>query len=186
MGFGVRAGAVGPGSGSAVSTNVDYSPWWTDASGGGTASEGAGGTLVIPAGASAATQNAIITCATGKTVTYDGNPVAGGVVVNTNGVTINLNGSTVGHGSPAYTINADDVTILGTVVLDGGGSLARSGRAGDGGRRQLHAPGHGTQNWADGVEVAGSVESLKIMSNWLHDNTDAGLKFDSGARWSAW
>ena len=94
--------ACGPGTGVLVGTNVDYSPWWTDASGGGTASEGAGGSLVIPAGATTAQQQAIINCAAGKTVTYAGIPSAGGVVINTPGVTINLNGATVGPGSPAF------------------------------------------------------------------------------------
>lgn len=172
-------GPVGPGSGDEVTVNVDYSPWWTDASGGGTASEGSGGGLVIPAGASTATQNAVIACAAGKTVTYAGDPLAGGVVVNTNGVTINLNGATVGPGSPAFTINADDVTILGPGVLDGTGS-SDPGILVNGGADNFILDGVEVKDWADGVQLAGSVDSFKLVNNWLHSNTDAGLQVDSG------
>ncbi len=36
-----------------------------------------------------------------------------------------------------------------------------------------------SDEWADGVQVAGAVESLKIVNNWMHNNTDAGLQVDA-------
>ena len=35
------------------------------------------------------------------------------------------------------------------------------------------------KRWGDGVEVAGAHESLKIVNNWIHLNTDAGLQVDT-------
>ena len=34
------------------------------------------------------------------------------------------------------------------------------------------------KRWADGVQVTGPVDSLKLVGNWIHDNTDAGLQVD--------
>jgi hypothetical protein len=157
---------------------VTYSPWWTDASGGGTATEGAGGTLVIPAGATTAQQQAIIACAAGKTVTYAGSPSMGGVVINTNGVTINLNGVKVGPGSPAFTINADDVSILGPGLLDGLTGIVNHDTPAilvNAGADNFTLNGVEITRWSSGVQVAGAVTSLKIMNNWMHNNTHAGL-----------
>lgn len=133
--------------------------------------------LTIPAGATTAQQQAIIGCAAGKTVTYAGNPAAGGVVVNTNGVKINLNGATVGHGSPAYTINADNVTVTGG-VLDGAGDPSPAVLV-NAGADNFTLENVEVRNWAQGVEVAGSVNSLKIVGNWFHDNTGNGVLVDS-------
>ena len=147
-------GPVGPGSGAGVSTNVDYSPWWTDASGGGTASEGAGGSLVIPAGATTAQQQAIMNCAAGKTVTYAGNPNAGGVVINTPGVTINLNGATFGPGSPYLTVNAANTTVNGPGTLDGWTGSANSASPAilvNAGGDNFILNGVEVKRWADGV-----------------------------------
>ena len=141
-----------------------------------------GGTfgLTIPAGATTAQQQAIINCAAGGTVTYAGSPLAGGVVVNTNGVTINLNGATVGHGTPAYTIVGDDVTLQGLGTLDGNGDtypavLVKAGAD------NFTLKDVEVREWLDGVEIEGSVASLKIVNNWIHDNADAGLQVDAGA-----
>ena len=84
---------MGPGTGSAVSAQVDFAPWWITATGVGSSS---GGTT-IPAGASAAQQMAIIGCAgPGATITYETTTHPGGVTITTNGVTLNLNGSAMG------------------------------------------------------------------------------------------
>ena len=104
-----------------VSGLVDFTPWWGDAAGSFTLSATA--TTINP-GDSAAQQMAVINCAApGTTVnTYPTppGPFPGGIIVTANGVTIDLNGATVGHGSPAYTIVGDDVTLL-NGILDGDG-----------------------------------------------------------------
>lgn len=175
--------AEGPTGAGAVPAGpqVDYSPWWTDAAGTGTASSGSGSDVefVIPAGASTATQNAIIACAAGETITYLGDPVAGGVVVNTPGVTINLNGFTVGAGSPAFTINADDVTLQGPGALDGNDTASPAVLV-NAGADNFTLKNVEVRKWADGVEIAGDVVSLKIVDNFIWDNADAGLQINSG------
>jgi hypothetical protein len=173
--------ADGPtGAGAALAgPQVDYSPWWTNAAGTATASGDSSPTFVVPAGATTALQNTIIACAAGKTVTYAGNPSAGGVIVTANGVTIDLNGATVGHGSPAFTIVGDDV-VLENGILDGA-SAADPGVLVTDGADNFILQNMEIKNWADGVEVAGSHESLKIVDNWIHLNTDAGLQVDTGA-----
>jgi hypothetical protein len=102
----------------------------------------------------------------------------GSATVTTSGVTIRLSGQTFGPGSPAFTIAANDVTILGPGVIDGGSStfpgiLVQSG-AGNFTLREVEVKG-----WADGIQVAGPVVSLKITESWIHDNADAGLQVDA-------
>ena len=101
----------------------------------------------------------------------------GGAVVGTAGVTIDLNGATVGPGSPAYTIDADDVTLL-NGILDGTGDPASPGVLVLGGADNFTLENVEVRKWSDGVQVAGPVESLKIVGNWFHLNTDAGLQID--------
>lgn len=102
----------------------------------------------------------------------------GGVVITANGVTINLNGSTVGAGSPAFTINADDVTINGPGVLDGDGD-ASPGILVTEGADNFILDGVEVREWANGVELAGDVTSFKIVSNWIHSNSGNGLLIDA-------
>ena len=71
-------------------------------------------------------------------------------------MTINLNGQTVGPGSPAFTINADDFTLNGPGTLDGGASSS-PGILVNGGADNFILNNVEIKNWADGVEVAGSV-----------------------------
>jgi hypothetical protein len=103
----------------------------------------------------------------------------GGVVITANGVTINLNGSTVGAGSPAFTINAADVTINGPGVLDGDNDTS-PGILVNAGADNFILDGVEVREWANGVELAGDVTSFKIVSNWIHSNTGNGLLIDSG------
>ena len=35
------------------------------------------------------------------------------------------------------------------------------------------------KGWSDGIHVEGAVESLKIVGNWIHSNTDDGLQVDA-------
>ena len=167
---------MGPGTGSAVSAQVDFAPWWITATGGGSSS---GGTT-IPAGASAAEQMAIIGCAgPGATITYEKATYPGGVTITTNGVTLNLNGSTIGHGTSAYIIDADDVTIMGPGTLDGGNDPAAAIQV-LGGADNFTLKNMDVRKWGKGVEIVGNVVSLKIVDNFIYDNLGAGLQVNSG------
>lgn len=162
-----------------VTSNVDYDPWWTDTSGGGT---GAPGSLAIPAGATSAEQQAVLDCAaSGSTITFAINaaPYAGGIVVNTNALTLNLGSNTFGPGSSWLIVNADDVTVLGPGVIDGDGDT-NPAIVLNGGADNFTLKDTEVREWAHGVEVSGSVASLKIVGNWIHDNSGAGLKINSG------
>ncbi len=102
----------------------------------------------------------------------------GGIVVNANGATINLDGATIGHGSPAFTINADDVTVTGPGVLDGGATTNNAIEV-NSGADNFTLDGVEIKNWGlAGVLVDGTHASLKLVNNWLHDNHD-GFHFGS-------
>ena len=136
--------------------------------------------LTIPAGATTAQQQQIINCAAGgSTVIWATNavPYAGGLVVNTNNLTLNLNGNTFGPGSSWLTVTADDDTVLGPATLDGNGNTFPAILV-NGGADNFTLENVEVREWADGVQVAGPVESLKIVGNWFHLNTDAGLQID--------
>jgi len=169
----------GPGATGAdsVSANVDYTPWWADEA---MTIDGpeAGGEWIVPTGATTPEAQAILNCAAGRTVVFEGGIYPGGLIVNGNQTTINLNGSTVGKGSPAFTINADDVTIKGIGVLDGNGD-ASPGILVNAGADNFILDGVEVREWANGVQLAGDVTSFKIVSNWIHSNTGNGLLIDA-------
>ncbi|MBN1261613.1 MAG: hypothetical protein JXB35_13125, partial [Anaerolineae bacterium] len=83
--------------------------------------------------------------------------------------------------SPAFTITADDVTILGPGVIDGDPTDSGTNSTDPGILVQAGADNFILQNvevkrWADGARVDGNVTSLKIVGSWFHSNTDAGLE----------
>lgn len=155
-------GPVGPGSGDNVSANVDYDPFVTSAPAG-----------ILQALIDAAAPGDTIdlgTCAPYQGATVD------------KPLTINLNGSTIGEGSPGLTISADDVTVNGPGTLDGWNGSVNSTFPGvlvNAGSDNFILNGVEVKRWVDGVEVAGSVTSFKLVNNWIHSNTDAGLQVDS-------
>lgn len=110
-------------------------------------------------------------------------PFGGTTTINKPGITVNLSGRTFTGGSPAFEITADDVTLQGPGVLDGWTGSANNASP----AIRVH-PGAGNfvltetevKRWASAVELMGSVTSFKIVSNWFHDNTTAGLLVDSG------
>lgn len=164
------------GLGDAVSDSVDFAPWLNACGGSPT-----GNFHNITDNTFFATMQAATDAASYGDVIV---PLAAGpfgaegsATVTTAGVTIRLSGRTFGPGSPAFTIAANDVSIIGPGVIDGGGStfpgiLVQAG-AGNFTLRDAEVKG-----WADGIQVAGAVISLKIIDNWIHDNTDAGLQVD--------
>ncbi len=167
---------AGPGNGIPVSTNVDFSPWWTTVNGPGTASY-AGGEYIVPTGSTTPQIQAILDCAgPGSVVKFESGSYPGGLVVNNSAVTLKLNGCTIGHGSPAFTIIGNDVTISGPGVLDGNGEASPGILVQNAGNFTLQNAE--VREWLDGIQVTGDVVSLKVTGNWIHANTDAGLQVD--------
>ncbi|MBN1922207.1 MAG: hypothetical protein JW892_13245 [Anaerolineae bacterium] len=161
-----------------VSADVDYTPWWFDEAMT-TEPPESGGEWTVPTGATTPEAQTILNCAAGRTVVFEGGVYPGGLFVNGNQTTINLNGSTVGKGSPAFTINADDVTINGPGVLDGDNDTF-PGILVNAGADNFILDGVEVREWANGVQLAGDVTSFKIVSNWIHSNTGNGLLIDAG------
>jgi hypothetical protein len=164
------------GTGDAVSDNVTFVPWLIACGG------SSGNFHNVTDNTFFATMQAAVNAASYGDVIVPLAPgpfgAEGSATVATNGVTIKLMGRTFGPGSPAFTITGNDVTILGPGVIDGGGSafpgiLVQAG-AGNFTLREAEVKG-----WADGIQVAGAVISLKLTNNWIHDNTDAGLQVDA-------
>lgn len=167
---------AGPGNGIPVSANVDFNPWWTSVNGPGTASY-VGGEYIVPAGSTTPQIQAILDCAgPGSVVKFESGSYPGGLVVNNSGVTIKLNSCTIGHGSPAFTINGNDVTISGPGALDGNGDASSGILVQNAGNFTLQNAE--VREWLDGIQVIGNVVSLKVTGNWIHDNADAGLQVD--------
>lgn len=168
------------GLGDGVTDNVDFEPWITDGCGG--TATGANWqnttTLVIDD-----LQDSLDNALPGQTIIPIGaEPLAGGGIANVAGVTIDLSGQTVGPGSPAFTINADDITIKGPGILDGdtgSGNSIDPAILVNAGADNFILDGVEIRHWADGVELAGDVTSFKMGNNWIHLNTDAGLQIDS-------
>ncbi len=165
--------ACGP---DAVTGDVVYSPWYTDEAMTVTAS-GEPGSYTFSADATTESMNAVIACAPPDTTfTMDAASLPGGLVVHGNDLTFNLNGATVGAGSPAFEIFGDDVTINGPGTLLGDGASA--GVLVHTGADNFILDGVEVTGWTDGVFVDGAVESLKIVNNWIHTNSESALEVD--------
>ncbi len=156
------------GTGDEVSDYVTFDPWLNTCSGWQNVDQGT---------QFATLQAALYSAATGETIQPVGNQPGGGVV-NIPGVTIDLNGMTGGAGSPFLTVAAADV-IVQNGTLDGLGSADPAILIQAGGDNFTMQDVEVT-GWEDGIQVAASVTSLKVVSNWIHSNTDAGLQIDSG------
>jgi hypothetical protein len=169
----------GPGSGDAVSPYVSFSPWYADAAMTTTAA-GEAGAITFLAGSTTDTMNAIIACAApGTTLTFESGAYPGGLLVGAgkSDLTFDLNGTTVNNGSPAFTIDGDDITIQGPGILSG--DSTSPGILVNAGANNFILDGVQVTNWLDGVQVSGAVESLKIVNNWIHSNSDDGLQVDA-------
>jgi len=165
------------GTGDEVSDYVDFDPWVTGGCGSSTVT---GNWKNLSTGVFDDLQDSIDDASYGDTIqAVGGEPLAGGATASTSGVIVDLNGKTAGPGSPFLTVTAADVTVLGPGTLDGNGStdpaiLVQSG--GDNFRLEDVE----VTDWYDGVEVASSVTSFKVVSNWIHTNGAAGLQINSG------
>lgn len=166
------------GTGDAVSDDVTFVPWLNTCGGSPT-----GNFHNITDNTFFATMQAAVNAASYGDVIVPLAPgpfgAEGSATVATDGVTIKLSGRTFGPGSPAFTITGNDVTILGPGVIDGGGGNASPGILVQAGAGNFTLREAEVKGWADGIQVAGAVISLKLTNNWIHNNTDAGLRVDA-------
>ena len=166
----------GAGSGDAVSTFVVYSPWWANETGTATGTE-------MTTTDHATVQDAIDGASSGDVIVLAEGTHTGGFTVDTPGITIlGHDGTVIYGGSEAFKITEADV-ILKNLVIDG-----QSIHSGDPAILVTYdADSRGdnltVQNceikggWADGIQVATSVTSFKVIGNWIHGNVD-GLQVD--------
>jgi hypothetical protein len=159
-----------------VNGNTNVSPWCINSACTAYASMN-GTTITIPKGATTAEINTIIQNApAGSTIEFaSGETFPGGITISQNGLVIRLNGATFGPGSPAFTVTGDDVSILGPGKLDGSGSTSPAVLV-QAGADNLMMRDVEITGWAQGVQVAGVVEALKLSSNYIHHNSGDGLQ----------
>lgn len=172
-------GTVGPGTGDHVSSYVDFSPWCGDVACSFVVSTNAAGEYVAPAGATPAQVQALIDAVpSGSIILLAAETYAGGFSVPA-GVTLKGQpGTIVGHGSPAFHVTGDDVTIE-SMVLDGGGD-ASSAILVDAGLQRLYVHDLEIRNWdGDGIHFSGGVSDVKIINNYIHNNTGDGIDLPS-------
>jgi len=167
------------GTGALVGTNVDFDPWLTSNV---NCTSGTGNWLNVTTSVYDDLQDSLDNASPGDIIRAVGtSPLAGGATANTAGVIIDLNGKTAGPGSPFLTVNADDVTVNGPGVLDGNGSASPAILV-NAGADNFILDGVEIREWTDGVHVAGladdDIESLKLVNNWIHSNTEDGLQVD--------
>lgn len=128
-------------------------------------------------------QNAVDAASAGDTIYLAAGTYDGGLILQKDGLEVKgEEGTVVGPGSPAFTVDADDIVIE-DLVIDGWTGISNSTDPGilvQAGADNLIVQNCEIWRWADGIEVAGSVKSLKVVANWFHGNTDAGLQVDSG------
>lgn len=165
------------GTGALVGPNVDFDPWLLTNS---NCTSGTGNWLNTTTNVYNDLQDSLNAALPGETIQAVGvEPLVGGATANQPGVIIDLNGKTVGPGSPFLTVNAADITVNGPGVLDGYGSASPAILV-NAGADNFILNGVEVREWADGVELAGSVTSFKLVNNWIHSNSGAGLQVNSG------
>jgi len=165
------------GLGDPVGDFVDYEPWISDACGGSATS---GNWQNQRTSVYSDLQTSLDEAISGDEIKFVGTGSGtGGAVTSVGGVTINLNGGTFIPGSPFLTVSSPDITLIGPGTLDGGGSSDPGILITSGGDNFILENVEIT-DWEDGLQVDSSVESLKIVGNWIHRNADAGVQIDSG------
>lgn len=169
------------GTGALVGPNVDFDPWLpTNTS----CASGTGNWQNTRTGAYDDLQDSLDNALPGDTILAVGNdPLSGGATADQPGVTIDLNGKTAGPGSPFLIVNAANITVNGPGTLDGWTGTANSTSPAilvNSGGDNFILDGVQVKRWEDGVELAGSVTSFKLVNNWINLNTDAGLQVNSG------
>jgi hypothetical protein len=162
------------GTGDEVSDYIAFEPYLDSCGGNATGNW----KNVTTGGLYATLQSALDNASSGDVISPVEDNEHGGATSNTSGVTIDLDGKTAGPGSPFLTVASADVTVK-NGVLNGGGSTDPAILVVSGGDNFILEDVEVT-GWEDGVEIQNSVASFKMASNWVHDNTDAGLQLDNG------
>lgn len=166
------------GTGNAVGDNLTFAPWLNACGGAPT-----GNYQNTTTGEFYATlQDAVDAAHSGDTIkSVTGGTLPGGTTVGTSGVTIDLQGATIGHGSPAITVNANDTTILNGTLDGTSGDPTDSGITVNAGVQRLYIHDLEIKNWpADGIHFNGAITDLKIIDNYIHTNDSDGIEFASG------
>jgi hypothetical protein len=169
------------GSGDAVTDYLDYEPWLGAAGPGGCYGSLTASWQNLRTGELNDLQSLLDSALTGDTIQFVGDtsvtyPLS--VTPTVPGVTVDLNGGTFSGGSPWMTVNVADITVLGPGTLNGGGSTSDPAILVVSGGDNFRLEGVEVTGWQDGVHVQDPVVSLKIISNWIHSNTDNALQVD--------
>ncbi|MGH2543544.1 MAG: hypothetical protein ACRDIB_12130, partial [Ardenticatenaceae bacterium] len=141
-----------------ASGDADTDPWCINVACTTTVSANPDGSIVVPPDATTSDIQQLLDDAPPGTVFHlPGGSFQGGLTVSSEGITLNLNGTTFGPGSPAFTINAADVTIQGPGTLDGDptNSGTNSGSPAilvTGGGDNFTLRDVEVKRWADGVQ----------------------------------
>lgn len=128
----------------------------------------------------------------GDTITLQPGETYTGAVIDKQNLTIDLNDATIvpGPSGAALTITAADTSLIcfaGGLIdgdLDGypGDPALPSPHPGivvQVGADNLIIDGCEVRHWLDGVSIAGSVTSFKLVNSYLHENSDAGIHIDT-------
>lgn len=158
----------GPGTGDAVSTNVDYDPWRTGV---------APGTL----------QAVIDTASPGDVIQLGPYTYEGGITIDTPGITIILSdGTVIQASSPCFTVNADDTTITSADFPGGVCEPSNSSHGIQTGQavnnlviRNLEIR-KGSTATGDGIHIGHDVNNLQIFDNYIHDMGEDGIEYATG------
>jgi len=166
--------------------NVEFAPWCGDEACSFTVPD-ENGVIEIPAGASGdVVQQYLNNAPEGTIIKFLGSPgsFSGGFEINNPGLTINLNGATIGAGSPAFTVTADNTIINGPGVLDGTGDTENSPailvKDPDGesdGVFNFTVSGLEIKNWANGIYYEDAITNTQIVDNYIHDLSGDGIFF---------
>ena len=162
----------GPGSGDAVSTYVDYSPWL-----GATP-----GTSPMTWVVNDSIQNAIDAASPGDTIRVQAGTYNESLGINKSLTIIFEPGAIVAPSSPCEIVDADDVTLVGGICEPSSGS---NGVETGANVSNLVIKGmeirKGTgKTTGDGIHIGHDVTNLQIIDNWVHDLDGDGIEYASG------
>lgn len=178
--WGAASGPTNPGNptgtGDAVYGPVDFAPWLNACGGSPVANFQNVSTGELFASLQAAVDDA--DTVSGHTLApLTVGPWPGTTTVTKPGLIIKLNGATFTGSSSAFVISAPNTTITGPGLLDGwtgANNLSPAIEVLTGGDN-LILDGVEIKRWDYGMIVQAPVESLKVVNNWIHTNTNIGL-----------
>jgi len=127
-------------------------------------------------------QSGVIGAADGGIVHVLAGTYTGGVYINKALTLLAEGGAVIHHGSSAIIIDADDVTIDGFIVDGTGCGGGEPGIFVVTGADRTWLRNNEVKNWCEsGIKFAGSHTDVKIVDNYIHDNSGDGLTFPDAA-----